>query len=132
VQIRLDFVSVTVVFFAALFSALLKGTIDETLAGLAMVYALECCSLLSWAVRVFIETETAMTSVERLNFFAQLQPEAAVLSTSENKPDSTWPMAGGIRIQGVNMRYRPELPLVLKNLTLEVSLHSVFMCAKLP
>jgi ATP-binding cassette subfamily C (CFTR/MRP) protein 5 len=99
---------------------MLKGTIDETVAGLALVYALECCSLLSWAVRVFIETETAMTSVERLNYYTKLQPEAAADSTPANTPSPSWPAKGGISIKGVNMRYRPELPLVLKGLTLEV------------
>ena len=41
------------------------------------MYALETVSLLSWTVRVAIETETNMTAVERLAHYARTPPEAA-------------------------------------------------------
>ena len=69
----------------------------------------------------FCETETNFNSVERLLHYAtELVQEAAVESTPELKPPPTWPSKGGIRLEDVKLRYRPDLPPVLSKFDLNI------------
>jgi len=145
-QIRLDLVSVLVVAATALFCVVLRDDIDPAVSGLAIVYALECVSLLSWTVRVAIETETNMTAVERLAHYSRIKPEAAEFtdyieqeekkqkqqkqlradsasdsaSASASASDSDWPASGAVSFRKVTMRYRPGLEVVLHGMSMDV------------
>ncbi len=76
------------------------------------------------------ELETSIVSVERALEFIRVQPEAALqtgalarlkaAATSHGQPYSEWPSKGALSFRNVDMRYRPELGLVLRGLTLEI------------
>ena len=63
--------------------------------------------------------EQEMNSIERLKRYNRLSQEAASRLSSDPNAE-VWPSQGGITFTDVQLRYRPELPLVLKGLTFDV------------
>lgn len=121
--IRLEFVGSLVVFLAASLSILAVingGKVSAGMVGLAMSYALQITQALSWIVRLSVEVETNIVSVERVLEYAQL-PSEAEETVRNNRPQPTWPANGAIQFNDYSMRYRPGLELVLKNIGLSVN-----------
>eukprot|EP01035_Chromulina_nebulosa_P020139 gene20139-26148_t len=134
-RIRLDCVGAFIVSFTALCAILAKQNIlynnfnqheDSTnnklvalaaLSGLAISLSLNCTQSLNWSVRMASDLESQMISVERINMFTQLEQE----SSHHKQLDNTlvhWPSSGVIEMINVSMRYRDNLPYVLKNINL--------------
>ena len=64
-------------------------------------------------------TDNAMTSVERLLHFRSIPSEndgATCVSLNRD----VWPSRGAIRFEGLCLKYRPELPLVLRGVDMEI------------
>jgi ABC-type multidrug transport system fused ATPase/permease subunit len=151
--LRLDLFSNGVILSVALLCVIISdsgGYVDPNLLGLALVYSLQLIGFLQWTVRVMAETETYMTSVERLLAFNKIVPEEPTVdvgtkSTSMKKKsishdgdtkgyemalgtealnesfsDMEWPAHGSILIRNLKMRYRPGLDLVLKGVNLDI------------
>ena len=132
--LRLDIISNLIVLAVSVLSVVLVysgNKIDPNLLGLALVYSLQLTALMQWTVRISIETETNMTSVERLLAFCDIKPEQETSSiaqrSSKGAPLSwnqlnelSWPCGGEIKFLNVQMRYRPELPFVLNCLNLSI------------
>ena len=59
-------------------------------------------------------------TVERLHYYkTSIEQEApAVIEATE--PAASWPARGGIELKNVCLSYRPNLPLVLKDLTISI------------
>lgn len=60
-----------------------------------------------------------MNGVERVREYGNLTPEAPPTSPHD-PPQEQWPSKGEIAFNNVELRFRPELPLVLKGLTFNV------------
>lgn len=90
--------------------------ISASSTGLLLNYVIQIVGLLSLTVRAMTQVETEMNSVERLHSYAFNMPQEADYEKPEAKPAPEWPMAGYIQFNDVSLRYRPSLPLVLKNL----------------
>jgi ATP-binding cassette subfamily C (CFTR/MRP) protein 1 len=88
-----------------------------TMAGLALTYAPGLTDTLSFLIRQFTLLETMMVSVERLFNYSRKPAESTVGKVAV---PSEWPSAGAIEFRNVQMRYRTELPDVLKGCTLSV------------
>jgi ABC-type bacteriocin/lantibiotic exporter with double-glycine peptidase domain len=74
----------------------------------------------SWMVRQLAEFENDMNSVERIVYYArdlELEPSHEI---PERKPAAPWPSEGKLEIKDAVLKYRPELPLVLKGLSMTV------------
>ncbi|XBW35547.1 hypothetical protein QEN19_001122 [Hanseniaspora menglaensis] len=90
---------------------------------------------LSTSLRIFLvqttELENFMNSVERLtNYASEIEQEAAYKDDTTD-PGSEWPQTPSIKFEGVSMRYRPSLPLILKNLSFEVQAgEKIGICGK--
>ncbi|KAF6040457.1 ABCC5 [Bugula neritina] len=119
--VRLDTLSLLVVFATSLFVTFVpSNVISPALAALALSYAMNMTGLFQYTMRLAIETEARFTSVERIHkYIKDLESEAPSI-VDGNRPDGSWPKEGAIQFSNVNMRYREGLPLVLKNITLDI------------
>jgi ABC-type bacteriocin/lantibiotic exporter with double-glycine peptidase domain len=74
----------------------------------------------SWVVRQLAEVENDMNSVERIVYYARDLEQEPPHDVPERKPPAPWPSEGGLEIKDAVLKYRPELPLVLKGLSMSV------------
>lgn len=63
--------------------------------------------------------QRGMNAVERVNKYRVDLPQEGALTVPAAVP-SSWPSRGGIDIHDVHMRYRPDTPLVLRGVTMNV------------
>uniref|UniRef100_A0AAQ4QFI7 ATP-binding cassette sub-family C member 5 n=1 Tax=Gasterosteus aculeatus aculeatus TaxID=481459 RepID=A0AAQ4QFI7_GASAC len=119
--LRLDLISIFLITGVALFIVFMHNQIAPAYAGLAISYAVQLTGLFQFTVRLLTETEARFTSVERINHYIKcLESEAPRQSPEADAPDPSWPQQGSITFQDVEMRYRDNLPLVLKNLSFTI------------
>lgn len=93
-----------------------NGQIAAHTAGFALTYSLQLPQQLYWLVRNFADLEVNFVSVERCSEYARLTNE----KEGSMDPPQSWPDQGALRMEGVNLRYRPHLPLALRDLTVNV------------
>ena len=120
--IHVDFLGALIVLGVSAFAVLNVGssTAGNSLVGVALTFALQFTSLLQWTVRVFIETENCMTSVERLNFYAEHIPVEMENNHDSTPINSNWPSKGSISFKKFSMKYRTNLGYALENITFTV------------
>lgn len=119
--VRLEFVGAAIILTAATLSmvGLITTGVDAGLVGLVLSYALSTTGSLNWVVRQASEVEQNIVSVERILQYIELPPEAPY-EIPEAKPDSVWPAEGALEFRGYSLRYRPDLDLVLKDVSLNI------------
>lgn len=76
--------------------------------------------MLQWGIRQSTELENQMTSVERVVEYNSIEHEKELESFPDRKPPSSWPSKGGIQFKNLFLRYAPDEPPVLKNLSLTI------------
>ncbi|XP_067143928.1 LOW QUALITY PROTEIN: ATP-binding cassette sub-family C member 10 [Centruroides vittatus] len=109
-------VIVTGVAFIAVFEHSVSS-VDPSLVGLALSYALSVTGLLNGVVTYLTETEKEMVSVERtMQYIDGITPETT--DGFEQVPFG-WPTHGVISFSNVSLQYRRNLPYVLKNVSFE-------------
>ena len=124
--VRLELVGTLIITFACL-SAVSQHAAAQSneefagLAGLAISYALSVTQSLNWSVRMASDMEANMVAVERVNEYTSMETEGSRQTLEDEKLPDSWPTKGGIVFQGVKLRYRPGLPLVLKGLDIHIS-----------
>lgn len=112
-------------------------------AGISLSYAVTATGMMQFVVRAFAQVEAAMNSVERITYYTEEIPHEAAMTSKELEnekpsdqmntaqkvvaatgsvvhPAKEWPTSGSISLTGLKMRYRPETPLVLKGLNVEI------------
>lgn len=102
--------------------SLKNGNISAGLVGLSVSYSLQITQSLNWIVRMTVEVETNIVSVERVMEYSQLTPEAPEY-IKDNTPAESWPENGEVIFKEYSTRYRPNLDLVLKGVSLHVKPH---------
>ena len=75
---RLDMMSACIVFGAALFAVLGRGSVTAGLVGLSISYALQATSELNWMVRVTSDLECNVVSVERVREYTETPAEVFI------------------------------------------------------
>ena len=83
------------------------------------VYSVHC----SWCEVSFfhwfrIDCFLQMTSVERIQQYTKLEPEAA--EHTDIIPDKAWPQKGAVNFQNMSLAYTPDAKNVLNNITLSI------------
>ncbi|XP_047362116.1 ATP-binding cassette sub-family C member 4-like isoform X4 [Vespa velutina] len=94
---------------------------DNTLSGdvgLAISQALIIISMLQYGIKQTVEVIIQMTSVERIFQYMDLPKEKSLITMNPLPP--TWPSQGRLILKNVSMRYSPNEPSVLKNLTVTI------------
>ncbi|THU99163.1 multidrug resistance-associated ABC transporter [Dendrothele bispora CBS 962.96] len=120
-SVRLEVVGAFIIFLVAILAmvALITTGVDAGLVGLVLSYAMNATSSLNWVVRSASEVEQNIVSVERILHQAGVSPEAP-LELAEAKPSEAWPSKGEVEFRNYSTRYRPELDLVLRNISMTI------------
>lgn len=122
-QCRLELLGNLILFVAAILIVIGRSAswtnITAGAAGLVLTYTQQITGNLNWAVRMGCETEARITSAERVHEYSTLTPEAAPVNP-DYQPPANWPSRGTIVFKGICLKYRPHLPLVLKNVNLSI------------
>uniref|UniRef100_A0A8D3D247 Multidrug resistance-associated protein 1 n=1 Tax=Scophthalmus maximus TaxID=52904 RepID=A0A8D3D247_SCOMX len=115
--IRLEFVGNCIVSSAALFAVIARESISPGIIGLSISYALQLTASLTWLVRMSSDVETNIVAVEKVKEYTDTEKEAEW----KHEPSSLspgWPTVGCIDIRGFGLRYRHDLDLAIRNITI--------------
>ncbi|KAK9726300.1 hypothetical protein RND81_05G204600 [Saponaria officinalis] len=117
---RLELLGSLLLCASTLFMILLpKNIIKPENVGLSLSYGLSLNSTLFWAIYTSCFVENRMVSVERIKQFTAI-PSEAEWSLKDRLPPSNWPTHGNVELKDLQVRYRPNTPLVLKGITLNI------------
>uniref|UniRef100_A0A7E4W3Z9 ABC-type glutathione-S-conjugate transporter n=1 Tax=Panagrellus redivivus TaxID=6233 RepID=A0A7E4W3Z9_PANRE len=120
--VRLELVGSCIVLFSALLAVLFRDDgVTPGLVGLSVSYAFNITQTLNWAVRMTSELETNIVAVERIKEYSDTPTEGDVETAPAFKLSKSWPSRGSINIEDLEVKYRPELDLVLKGLNAHIS-----------
>ncbi|KAG0202488.1 hypothetical protein BGX28_005009 [Mortierella sp. GBA30] len=130
---RLETLSSIIIFgsaFLAVVSLARNVSVDPGLVGLSLTYALSITQTLNWMVRQYTEIESNIVSVERLQEYVELKPEAPEVIEG-HRPRQEWPDQGRVDFVDYETRYRPGLELVLRGVTCSIRPHEkVGICGR--
>ncbi|CAO3574755.1 unnamed protein product [Mortierella alpina] len=119
--IRVQALGSLLIFMAAMFVVGTRTTINAATAGLVLSSLARTAGDLNYLVQCIATLENNMNSAERLiHYIENLPREPPAESTADQRPSPTWPTQGSIDFQHVIMRYRPDLPPVLREVTFSV------------
>jgi ABC-type multidrug transport system fused ATPase/permease subunit len=85
------------------------------------MYSASSIQDLGWMARQLAEVENNMNSVERIVYYARDLEQEPPHEIPERKPAASWPSEGKMEIKDGFLKYRPELPLILKGLSMTVT-----------
>jgi ABC-type multidrug transport system fused ATPase/permease subunit len=127
-SIRLEFIGQGLVLGTTVFVTLFIK--DAGMAGLAITSSLSLVGIMNWATRQTTELEMGMNSVERLLEYLAHQSEAPAVIPGR-RPPLAWPAAGEIHVTDLVLRYRPDLPPVIKGISFKINRHEkVGICGR--
>lgn len=86
----------------------------------AFVSHFQLTGLFQFTVRLASETEARFTSVERINHYIKTLSLEAPARIKNKAPPHDWPQEGEITFENAEMRYRENLPLVLKKVSFTI------------
>ncbi|XP_024965505.1 ABC transporter C family member 3-like isoform X4 [Cynara cardunculus var. scolymus] len=108
--------SVTFAFFLIFLLIIPNGTIDPSIAGLAVTYGLNLNILQASVIWKLSNMENSIISVERIFQYMSI-PSEGPLVVESSRPSDMWPSHGKIDICNLQVRYASHMPLVLRGLT---------------
>ncbi|KAG7967290.1 hypothetical protein I3843_08G093500 [Carya illinoinensis] len=116
----LEFLGSFILCILALFTILLPSNIirPENV-GLSLSYGLSLNGALYLAIYISCFVENRMVFVDRIKQFTNIQSEAE-WEIKDYLPPPNWPTHGKIDLKDLQIRYRPNPPLVLKDVTLSI------------
>ncbi|KAK1355887.1 ABC-type xenobiotic transporter [Heracleum sosnowskyi] len=88
------------------------GSIDPSMAGLAVTYGLNLNARLSRWILSFCKLENKIISIERIYQYCNIPSEAPPVIEG-NRPPTLWPEEGTIELIDLKVRYKENLPVVL-------------------
>jgi ABC-type multidrug transport system fused ATPase/permease subunit len=130
--LRMDLIGSFLILSVSSALVLLRDDVDAASAGLAIAYSLQVMGRLQMTVSCSIETENHMVAVERLRELATMPQEQQCVKPPQEAQEADeakkggpprtkeWPSDGTIELTGVVVRYRPNLPLVINDVTLSI------------
>ncbi|KAG9315260.1 ABC transporter [Chiua virens] len=119
--IRLDFLGSILTFSVAILTICTRFTISPGQTGVVLSYILTVQQSFGWMIRQIAEVENNMNSVERIVHYANNVEQEAPHQLEDSAAPPCWPVAGRITMRNVFMKYRPELPPVLKGVNMDIA-----------
>ncbi|KAM4531012.1 multidrug resistance-associated protein 1 isoform 2-T2 [Odontesthes bonariensis] len=118
--VRLEFVGNCIVSFAALFAVVARESLSPGIMGLSISYALQLTASLTWLVRMSSDVETNIVAVEKVKEYSDTEKEAEWKHEPSCIPPG-WPTEGCIDMRGFGLRYRHDLDLAIRNITITIN-----------
>lgn len=131
VGLRIDFVTALVMACAGAIAISKVGLIPAGLVGFSLTNASGLSSTILYLVRLANELEVELQSFHRVREYASLEPEektedpaapAAQQQQNQQQPTEvppSWPATGAIEFRNVTIRYDPDGPDILKDISLK-------------
>nr|GMD66758.1 ABC transporter C family member 14-like [Ipomoea batatas] len=117
---RLEMIGSFILCISAMFMIVLPSSIIKPEnVGLSLSYGLSLNSSLFWTIFISCFVENKMVSVERIKQFTNI-PSEAEWRKKDLLPPPNWPSKGNVELENLQVRYRPNTPLVLKGITLSI------------
>ncbi|KAI2615665.1 P-loop containing nucleoside triphosphate hydrolase protein [Hypoxylon sp. NC1633] len=118
----LDLIAISTVLTTGLLVIFGGGQTNPSLTGVVLASVLALRIQIQLIVQQLGEFEDSMNSVERLHHYSHQLPEEPSHPTSvlASEVPGTWPARGDIRMTNASLSYRPELPMVLKDLSIDI------------
>ncbi|KAF9124551.1 hypothetical protein BGW39_008121 [Mortierella sp. 14UC] len=123
IAFRLQLMGACLTFITAVFVVGARNSINAATAGLVFSYLARTGGDMSWVVQCFATFENNMNSAERLVHYIRNIPQEPPTATSPHRQpplSSTWPSRGSLEFKNVTLRYRPDLPPVLRGISFSV------------
>jgi ATP-binding cassette subfamily C (CFTR/MRP) protein 1 len=117
-SLRIDMIGNLLVFTVGILVVTSRFSVNPSIGGLVLSYILSIVQMLQFSIRQLAEVENGMNAVERLRYYGNELEEEAPLHTIDVR--ESWPEKGEIIFDNVEMRYRDNLPLVLKGLSIHI------------
>ncbi|CEQ42894.1 SPOSA6832_04771, partial [Sporobolomyces salmonicolor] len=116
-SIRFSLLSACVVSLTGYVLITAGNKVDAALAGFTLTFSLNISNDLLFLVRRYTQLELSMVAVERIREYSLIKQEAPEIV--EPRPPAWWPQ-GEIEVSKLNIRYAPELPSVLHDISFSV------------
>ncbi|XP_021764948.1 ABC transporter C family member 10-like [Chenopodium quinoa] len=114
---RLETLCAIVLAAAALCMVLLPpGTFSSGVIGMALSYGLSLNMSMVYAIQNQCTLANYIICVERLEQYTHIPSEAPEVIEGSRPPEN-WPLVGKVEISNLQIRYRPDSPLVLKGIS---------------
>ncbi|KAJ1555055.1 hypothetical protein HK096_009754 [Nowakowskiella sp. JEL0078] len=103
--LRLDLLSTSFIIVVSFLAVGLRQSLGLSpgIIGLLLSYSLQLIDLLQWGVRLSVEVEHLMVSVERILEYTQLESEAPLIT--DVRPPNSWPDRGEVVINKMSLKY---------------------------
>ncbi|CAF3495114.1 unnamed protein product, partial [Rotaria sp. Silwood1] len=114
---HLEMIANLLTLLIAITAVFMRNYLTAGTVGLMITYALQITHSFNMLVRTSSDIETNIVSVERINEYGQLTPEAP-WEIPLTKPSPRWPTNGNI--QNLSLRYRENLQVVVKDFSINI------------
>ncbi|ERN02230.1 hypothetical protein AMTR_s00045p00218350 [Amborella trichopoda] len=117
---RLEMMGSIICCFSALFMVILpSNVVKPEFVGLSLSYGLSLNGGLFGLIWVSCSLENRMVSIERIKQYCNIEAEAP-WEIKGSLPSPQWPTHGNMDIMDLLVRYRPNMPLILKGISLSI------------
>ncbi|KAF8933797.1 hypothetical protein BGZ47_010698 [Haplosporangium gracile] len=116
---RVDATGALVSFSTAMLILQNWDTIEPGWAAMSMSYSLMFTLMTVWVIRIYAEIQINLNSVERVVEYMDLEEEPPAIIEG-SRPPAAWPYAGEIVIDHLTMRYAPDTPDVIKDISFSI------------
>lgn len=120
VSIRVNILGALLTFSVVILVVATRNSINPASVGLVLSYLARISGDLNWGVQRFSTLENNMNSAERLVHYVNNLVQERPAEKAEAKPEPSWPSEGAVSFKNVSMRYREELPRVLRDVSFEI------------
>ncbi|KAK3842495.1 MAG: ABC transporter type 1, transmembrane domain-containing protein [Linnemannia gamsii] len=116
---RVDATGALVSFSTAMLILQNHGNIEPGYAAMSMSYSLMFTMMVVWMIRIYADIQINLNSVERVVEYMDLEEEPPAIIEG-SRPPAEWPYAGEISIDHLTMRYAPDTPDVIKDISFTI------------
>ncbi|KAF9213805.1 hypothetical protein BGZ59_004794 [Podila verticillata] len=116
---RIYIVGVLVVFTTGMHILQNKDTVEPGWAAMSLMYSLMFTTAVVRLISVYASNEMSMNAVERIEEYVTLEQEPPAIIEG-SRPPASWPYSGEIIVDHLTMKYAPETPEVIKDISFTI------------